>query len=36
MENTFFKDKLIAVSGGSGFLGTHYINELIILSISLA
>jgi GDP-L-fucose synthase len=29
MENTFFKDKLIAVSGGSGFLGTHYINELI-------
>jgi GDP-L-fucose synthase len=31
MENTFFKDKLVAVSGGSGFLGTHYIQELLKL-----
>lgn len=31
MENSFFKDKLVAVSGGSGFLGTHYIQELLKL-----
>lgn len=31
MENSFFKDKLVAVSGGSGFLGTHYIIELLKL-----
>ncbi len=29
MENTFFKNKIVAVSGGSGFLGTHYIKELL-------
>ncbi len=29
MKSDFFKNKLVAVSGGSGFLGTHYIEELL-------
>ena len=26
---SFFKDKVVAVAGGSGFIGTHYINALL-------
>jgi len=29
MENSFYKDKVVVVTGGSGFLGTHYIEELL-------
>ena len=25
----FFKDKKVVVTGGSGFVGTHYIEELL-------
>ena len=25
---SFFKDKKVVVTGGSGFVGTHFLNEL--------
>jgi GDP-L-fucose synthase len=27
--NNFYKDKKVVVTGGSGFVGTHYISELL-------
>jgi GDP-L-fucose synthase len=29
MNLNFYKDKIVTVTGGSGFLGTHYIQELL-------
>jgi GDP-L-fucose synthase len=29
MENSFYKNKTVVVTGGSGFIGTHYILELL-------
>ena len=28
MMMSFFKDKKVVVTGGSGFVGTHFLNEL--------
>ena len=29
MENNFFTNKKVVVTGGSGFIGTHFLKELI-------
>ena len=29
ITNNFYKDKKVVVTGGSGFVGTHYISELL-------
>jgi nucleoside-diphosphate-sugar epimerase len=29
MENNFYKGKKVVVTGGSGFVGTHYLMELL-------
>jgi nucleoside-diphosphate-sugar epimerase len=29
MENNFLKDKVVVVTGGSGFIGSHFLLELV-------